>query len=192
VARSDAELENGALTVEYELAALVDCYRRLLKVDEDQIDPVAANAFLEAMLVHGRCLIEFIAKSRNKRDIHRHDYLPGWEVTDPTERDQARSLFRKISKYLSHLSWKRAEVATAKSPTWSYSLAYSVVKLFEEFAVEVRKVDDGKPWVTVIQEGTRSARRNLPPTPRSGGATTTSEVTVNSWNIERGNNENAD
>jgi hypothetical protein len=129
------------------------------------------------MLVHARCLIEFIAKRRRKSDIHRHDYLPGWELSE-LEGDEARLLFKKISKYLSHLSWKRAEVVTEEFPRWPHELPYFMVKLFEEFAAEVGNAHAGKPWVPVFQAAVQSARSALPAAPPPGEATTSGALMV--------------
>jgi hypothetical protein len=169
VPKSDAQLVSGALTVEYELAALVDCYRRLVAV-EDTLDRIAANAFLEAMLIHARCLIEFIEKPPDERHIHRHDYLPGWDLSDQTDRDEARLLFDKISTHLSHLSWDRAPVNPPA--TWLYDLPHFVVKLFERFVAEADTGHREKPWLPVFEAGVQSARSQLPEVPRPGGATT--------------------
>jgi hypothetical protein len=159
--RSDEELTKAAAHVQYELGALVGCYERLLTAEKDAKDPFDANYYLEAMLVHARCLIEFIAKRRRKRDIHRHDYLPGWEPRK-REGDEARLLFKKISKHLSHLSWKRAEIVEPQEPpTWSYELPFFVVTLFEEFLVDIESANGGKPWFTLFKEGIQSARRRL-------------------------------
>lgn len=55
----------GAWAVQYELGASVDCYRGLLRA-EGNFDAIGQNAYLEAMLVHARCVIEFIAKPPEK------------------------------------------------------------------------------------------------------------------------------
>jgi hypothetical protein len=81
--RSVEDLTTAAAHVNYELRALVGCYRRFLVAEneahEHPAEVLAANSYLEAMLVHARCLIEFIARRRDVRDIHRHDYLPEWD-----------------------------------------------------------------------------------------------------------------
>ena len=184
MSRSDDELQRATGHVVYELGALVNCYRAL-RIAENDDNVLAANFYLEAMLVHARCLIEFIAKPKDERHIHRHDYLPGWELTDPTNRDEARLLYNQISKHLAHLSWERAEMATEESYLWSYRLPGFVVKLFEKFVRELQNVDAGKPWLPLFVEGVQSARGKVPDVPPSGGATTTSESVVTHTNLPR-------
>jgi hypothetical protein len=182
--RSDEKLELGAQAVNYELGALVDCYRGLLKAEGD-LDAIGKNAYIEAMLVHARCLIEFIAKPRKKNQrgsIYRHDYLNGWEVSDAAEADRVRAckLFGKISTHLSHLSWKRARTGQP-NPRWPYELPNLVVKLFNEFAVEVRKVHGEKPWTVYFESGVQYVETELRSAPRRAqgeGATTTGPLTV--------------
>jgi hypothetical protein len=170
VPRSDAELVSGALAIDYELGSLVDCSRRFIAA-EDTLDRVAANAFLEAMLVHARCLIGFIAKPPDERDIHRYDYVDGWELSDPAESVEAVTLFDEISKHLAHLSWERARVAPPA--TWQYELPRFVVKLFEEFLAEAGKAHHGKPWMPVFEAGVQAAQSQLPKVRLVGGGTTT-------------------
>jgi hypothetical protein len=179
VPKSDAELVSGALAVDYELGALVDCYGRFMAA-EDTRDRIAANAFLEAMLVHARCLIEFIGKPPDERHIRRHDYLPEWGLSSQADRDEARSLFEEISKHLAHLSWDRAR--EAPPATWRYELPHFVVELFEEFVAEAGTARPGAPWVPVFEESVRSARTRLPAVPPPGEATTSgASKAVNAW-----------
>jgi hypothetical protein len=184
MSRSDEDLTTAAGHVEYELKALVGCYERLLTAEKEPPDLFAANSYLEAMLVHARCLIEFIAKSRSKRDIHRHDYVPGWELSDEVDRDEARLLFKKISKYLSHLSWRRADAAADEFPSWSFQLPSFVARLFEEFLVELESAHGEKPWFTLLKEGIHSARRRLSATPRVVGEVTTSGAYVHVTQVD--------
>ena len=137
------------------------------------------------MLVHARCLIEFIAKPKDERHIHRHDYLPGWDLIDPTNRDEARTLYTQISKHLAHLSWERVKVPRDDLPRWPYRLPGFVVTLFEKFVRELQRVDAGKPWLPSFVEGVQSARGKVPDVPPSGGATTTSESVVTHTNFPR-------
>jgi hypothetical protein len=174
MARSDEKLERGAEAVNYELGALVDCYRGLLRA-EGNLDAIGQNAYLEAMLVHARCLIEFIAKPRNKDYIHRHDYLDGWDVDDSAASGRASELFGEISKHLSHLSWHRARTGQP-NPRWPYELPTLVRGLFNEFAVEVRRVQGEKPWVALFEGGVQYIEAQLqsaPPRRIGEGATTT-------------------
>jgi hypothetical protein len=176
--RSAEDLTIAAGHVQYELDALVGCYRRFLAAEnEAEREPtrekvLIANSYLEAMLVHARCLIEFIWKSRDERerDIHRHDYLPGWDLSDAAEREEARVLYDRINKHLAHLSWERVEATPEEFPGWAYDLPHFVLRLFSGFEAEVRK---GRPWATMLEEGVKSARNDLPAAPRRiGGATT--------------------
>jgi hypothetical protein len=173
--RSDEKLELGATAVNYELGALVDCYRRLLRAEGD-FDAIGKNAYLEAMLVHARCLIEFIAKPRNKDHIHRHDYIDDWDVNDTAASDRARKLFSEISKHLSHLSWRRARTGQPEA-RWPYELPNLVMKLFTEFAVEVRRVDGEKPWAALFESGVQYGEMQLRRAPRrTGDGATTSDA----------------
>lgn len=176
--KSDEKLERGAEAVNYELGALVDCYRGLLRSEGD-FDAIGSNAYLEAMLVHARCLIEFIARPRNKGYIHWHDYLDEWEVADTAASDRASDLFGEISKHLSHLSWHRAR--GGENPRWPYELPNLVMTLFKEFAVEVRNVHGDKPWTALFEGGVQYIEQQLRPIrPRaaSEGATTSGEHMV--------------
>lgn len=186
MSRSDDELQRATGHVVYELGALVNCYRELRMAESDD-NLLAANSYLEAMLVHARCLIEFIAKepTREHRDIHRYDYLPDWDLVDPTNRDEARLLHDQISKHLAHLSWERVKVPSDDFPRWPYRLPGFVVKLFEKFVRELQKVDAGKPWLPLFVEGVQSARGKVPDVPPSVGATTTSESVVTHTNFPR-------
>jgi hypothetical protein len=188
MARPDEKLEGGAWAVQYELGALVDCYRRLLKAEHDRDAAIGQNAYLEAMLVHARCVIEFIAKPtekgepRDKGLIHRYDYLDGWEVSDAAEYDRLRAceLFGKISKHLSHLSWARARTGQP-NPRWPYELPGRVVKLFKEFAVDVRKAHGEKPWTEIFENGIRYIETELraaPPRRTGDGARTSGALMV--------------
>ena len=116
-----------------------------------------------------RCLIEFISRPRDERDIHRHDYLPGWDPDDE-DREEADSLYDQISKHLADLSWQRAE-PPEQFPGWAYDLPHFVLRLFEEFVAEVRK---GMPWTTMIESGVVQGRKHLPPVPASLAVRTTS------------------
>jgi hypothetical protein len=180
MSRSTDDLITAAGHVQYELDALVGCYRRFLSAEEEsKKEPTSesiliANSYLEAMLVHARCLIEFIARRRDTRDIHRRDYLPAW---DPSEEDrrEADVLYDRISKHLAHLSWERT-VPADEFPGWAYDLPHFVLRLFEEFDAEVRK---GRPWTTLIESGVAEGRKHLPPAPRVvGGATTSGAFTA--------------
>jgi hypothetical protein len=186
MARSDEQLEEGAWAVQYELGALVDCYRGLLQAEEN-LDAIGKNAYLEAMLVHARCLIEFIAKprekdqKRNKGHIHRYDYVDRWDVSARAESDRVRAckLFGEISKHLSHLSWKRAR-ADQPAASWPYELPNLLVKLFNEFAVEVRRVHGEKQWTVYFESGVQYVEAKLRTGPRrtGEGATTSGEHMV--------------
>jgi len=69
---------------------------------------VVHHACLEATMIHGRLLIEFLVgrKNRDSRDVQPSDFLPGWEHPDP---DLLRHHLAIIDPYLAHLTKARAD-----------------------------------------------------------------------------------
>lgn len=94
--RTRDELDRGASHVGYELTMLADV--SLLPMPPGPVEPgeeTSANANLEAMLLHARCMIEFLVgrptqegqRTWKPHDIAPADYAPAWT---PPDTDRAR------------------------------------------------------------------------------------------------------
>jgi hypothetical protein len=92
---------------------------------------VVHNACLEATMIHGRLLIEFVVGRgrRHPRDVQPSDFLPGWVHPDP---DLLRRHLAIIDPYLAHLSRDRADGTTA-SPGFLTDLVDDVLAGMELF-----------------------------------------------------------
>lgn len=129
-------------------------------------DGVAANAFLESMLLHARATTDFFVMTRGyQSDIRRTDFAPEWnpEPTDAVERIRAH--VRLIDKHLAHLTWERLDNA---SPVWDYyDVADDILAVADRWSVHLCSRDPGlhatfRPLVVLAQ--------NVPNyTPPSGG-----------------------
>ena len=75
------------------------------------------NALLEAVLLHNRCLINFVCGNskgeRDKNDIQPADFLGrDWWPEDEQLDRQLRGRLPMLNKHLAHLSWKRVTDST--------------------------------------------------------------------------------
>jgi hypothetical protein len=86
---------------------------------------VAQNAFLEAMLLHARCLLEFVIDSSDGTNIRARDFVEDFRLPE-SERAQAGRLYNGICTHLSHLSWARTEPPSEPGP-WLDSIPPSVL-----------------------------------------------------------------
>lgn len=106
------EADVWVLHIDYELSTLVELPRW---VDHfANVGPaILQNACLESALTHARLLIEFLVgrpgrhgiRRRSNQDIQPDDFLPGWQLPDPTSFDDR---LRSIDRHLAHLSKNRA------------------------------------------------------------------------------------
>ena len=125
VAPSLEERTNAGAHVLYEINSLSDILAVLLQLEasDDDYDEafggntggVLRNAALEALLVHVRCLIEFLVgrppskgnnlRRRDTKDIPPAWFAPRWET--PTGAHELDEWLALIDAHLSHLSRKR-------------------------------------------------------------------------------------
>src|SRR5437879_3346444 len=113
----DDKLTNAAAHVGYELHSLVALLPHLARFNHEG-PAILKNAVLEALLVHARTLIEFVAgrptppsgrKRRwSERDIRPELFGLTWEPLDTEKFDRWLDL---IDKHLSHLSLERTTPA---------------------------------------------------------------------------------
>jgi hypothetical protein len=100
-------LDQAALHV----AFAIDMACSLIPLTADADLPAPASiACLESYHSHMRTLIEFFLRPRQRRDIHRHDFLPCWEADTGYDGVRLQELWEETSQNVSHLSWKRAPV----------------------------------------------------------------------------------
>ena len=118
-------------------------------------DDVAANAFLESMLLHARSAADFFVMTRGyPTDIRRTDFAPerNPEPTDAVER--IRVHVKLIDKHLAHLTWERLDNA---SPAWDYNdIADDILAVADRWSVHLRSSDPGldatfRPFVVSAQ-----------------------------------------
>lgn len=129
--------------------------------DDPSLDLYVRLACLEAYHSHMRTLIEFFVKGRGGRDIHRHDFLPGWDP--PTGADTARLLqmWTHTSENVSHLSWRRIPapgeeaLITNVAPVNLALLANLVLSLAEDFTqcLEANEHPSRIQFRTAVQMG---------------------------------------
>jgi hypothetical protein len=115
-APTDRDLDAAAVHVVYEWVALAEMTAELAKVTS--VRTTVEHALLEAVLVHNRCLINFLCGDVNgrhgRRDIVPADFL-GYEWWPDDDEDFDRLLRGRLpvlNKHLAHLSWERVTDAT--------------------------------------------------------------------------------
>ncbi|ABL79463.1 MULTISPECIES: hypothetical protein [unclassified Nocardioides] len=138
--RTQEQLDQGALHV----AFAIDMACSLVPLTDDSSLPTAASiACLESYHSHMRTLVEFLLHDRQKRDIHRHDYLPGWDPEVGLEGARLEELWSDASQNVSHLSWKRVPdangvvVLTNVAPANLALLAGLMLAIVESFTREL-------------------------------------------------------
>ena len=118
-------------------------------------DDVAANAFLESMLLHARSAADFFVMTRGyPTDIRRTDFAPerNPQPTDAVKRIRAH--VRLMDKHLAHLTWERLDNA---SPAWDYNdIADDILAVADRWSVHLRSSDPGldatfRPFVVSAQ-----------------------------------------
>jgi len=109
--RTRNELIKALTHVGYELAMTAAVLRRLAQLGHSSgvsPDKVATNAYLESMLLHLRSLTDFFVRIRGQStDIHRDDFLQGWQPAPAAEVRRAAGRYKALNKHLSHLTWER-------------------------------------------------------------------------------------
>jgi hypothetical protein len=105
-------------------------------------DDVAANAFLEAMLLHARATTDFFVMTRGyQSDIRRTDFAPEWNPEPIGAVARIRAYVGLIDKHLAHLTWERLDSA---SPAWDYyNIADDILAVADRWSVHLRSSDPG-------------------------------------------------
>ena len=129
-------------------------------------DDVAANAFLESMLLHARATTDFfIMDRRYPSDIQRTEFAPEWipEPTDAVKRIRAH--VKLINKHLAHLTWERLD---NESPPWDYNdIADDILAVAVRWSVHLRSSEPSLD--AIFHPLVVSAQNALNYTPPSGG-----------------------
>lgn len=165
------DLDSAASHVVYEWVTMAEMTAELAGVAGAR--SVIENALLEALLVHNRCLVNFVSGDwlgrHGKRDIQPQDFLgyPWWPSDEEFDRE-LRGRLSVINKHLAHLSWDR--VADRAPVMWSVVLishqSHWGMKLFTE---EARRA--GSNQAEAFEEARDSAEGVLPRLGRVGETT---------------------
>jgi hypothetical protein len=75
--------------------------------DDSTLNPDVQNACIESYLTNLRLLIEFTTRRQDARDIHRYDFLPGWDPVPGDKVDRLSDDWQFASSTVSHLSKSR-------------------------------------------------------------------------------------
>jgi hypothetical protein len=132
-ARSIDERQRALVHVGYELTRMVELALRIGPADRAG-DKVAADAFLEATLVHARNIIEFLkGGGRYLSDMRPSTFITGWEL-EPALAERLGDAKADIDRHLSHLTWKRVDDGAVG---WPYkNVARQVVEAFRSLVEE--------------------------------------------------------
>ena len=158
--------EQGALHLNYHLKMMANLAALTIRYDADG-PAVLKNATLEAMLIHMRLLIDFIAgrpgrnpteRRRSPQDLQPRDFgLPNWNNVPITNLDGYRRL---TDKYIAHLSKERFEAASSPR-SWAVDrMVNDILGAFATFVLELRSANIVRPAET-IEAGTIEARSLL-------------------------------
>jgi hypothetical protein len=146
----------AASHVGYELDQLCAMPNLLIETRSREEDD-AYNAALEAMLVHARNLTEFLVRGRDRRDIHRHDFLPSWNPPRSAARARLERDWKTISEHLSHLSWQRVDAGRQEYKT--DGLAQATLTVFEGFYAALQRDEPAR--AALFGSSMESARLRL-------------------------------
>lgn len=174
LSKTDKTTENVLIAaavspIGYELDALAWMDARLRAQGRKKLaarDPVVENAYLEAMLVHARCLIEFLVKGGDDRYLRRYHYLdaPVFELPD-AQHAPAMDYHAKISTHLAHLTWDRVRASDIDElPEWTDKLAADVLDMFDLFIDALR---ERRPGLVQPFANAMSVARSRAPRPSS-------------------------
>jgi hypothetical protein len=117
------DLLRGVEHVQYEWTQMAGCAARLELVDG--IRTPDENATLEALLLHARCLINFLCGNYRggwmREDMKPADFLRApWVLPDDEMDRRLRGRLTVINQSLAHLSWRR--VSDAQGVMWPTGL----------------------------------------------------------------------
>lgn len=107
---NNEDLLEGVGHVQYEWTQMAGCAARLALVDG--VRSPEENATLEALLLHARCLINFLCGNFDGKwqpnDMKPADFVRApWGLPDEEMDRRLRGRLTVINKSLAHLSWKR-------------------------------------------------------------------------------------
>ena len=136
--------EQGALHLNYHLKMMANLAALVSHYDNNG-PAVLKNATLEAMLIHARLLIEFIAgrpksnptyRHRNSQDLQPRDFgLATWDAVPNLNLDRYLYL---ADKYVAHLSKERFEAAPSGRAWAMGRMVNAILSNFATFAFELR------------------------------------------------------
>lgn len=153
------DLLGGIGHVQYEWTQMAGCAARLELVDG--IRTPEENATLEALLVHVRCLVNFLCGNYegkwSRKDMKPADFVrTAWVLPDAEMDRRLRGRLTVINKSLAHLSWER--VTNRAGVIWPTGLlAHEVHWSMHQFvdAVEAVKASSAALWSVAASEADR-------------------------------------
>lgn len=81
---------------------------QLLVYTDDHTLPAAVRAAcLDSFFINVRLLVEFLVGKPDKRTIHRHDFLPGWEPEDSGDLRRLKREYGFVNEQIAHFSKRR-------------------------------------------------------------------------------------
>lgn len=138
--KTPEQLTNGALHVSFamQMACTLPPH-----TDDASLPGEVQVACLESYMSNMRVLIDFLTRKQDRRDIHRRDYLTGWDPTQRNTIDRLEELWEPVSQTVSHLSWERIPypgrpfVLQNVAPANLHLLASLMLDLADEFTAEL-------------------------------------------------------
>ncbi|WP_413288380.1 hypothetical protein [Bdellovibrio sp. HCB337] len=118
---------------------------------KDPLNLCAKTLFLEGIILHTRCLIEFFyfeqsAVSRRKDDVRAADFFADpsiWEQLRPKKPEHFVEFNKRASKEIVHLTHARTETAEIAARWDLYSTTRDLIEILQLFVdrADVRKLD---------------------------------------------------
>lgn len=161
---NDADLLSGVGHVQYEWTQMAGCAARLEQVQT--IRSPEDNATLEALLLHARCLINFLCGNHRgvwqADDMKPADFLRRpWVLPDDEMDRRLRGRLPIINRSLAHLSWKR--VTNRAGVIWPTSLVAHEIHWSMHQFVRVLRTESAAPAVPLWSAAAAEADRWMPP-----------------------------
>lgn len=138
----------------------------LPRLTDDRSLPVAARvACLESYFMNLRVLVDFYARRRDDRDIHRHDFLPAWDPAASSTVERLKREWDFASKQVAHLSKSRivedGDLVVNLAPQRLELMTALLFDIAEEFCSALE--EDGHPLAKTFQSFLMEARSRLSP-----------------------------